>query len=76
VEVFNPPGSDIDSFIEPILVLAGKRTEIEQEQLPTYFWPVTGKWQMRGEIYIYSAGKIIQSPYKSVHRFTQGLCRR
>ncbi|OCL03715.1 putative phenol 2-monooxygenase [Glonium stellatum] len=47
VHTFNVPSSDIDSFIEPIIVLAGKRTKIEQEELPEYFWPVTGKWQMR-----------------------------
>ncbi|KAK0642729.1 FAD-dependent monooxygenase terD [Lasiodiplodia hormozganensis] len=42
-------GADIDSFIEPIVVLRGKRHEIEQEQIPDYFQPVTGRWEMRGE---------------------------
>lgn len=23
--------------------------ETQQEQIPGYFWPVTGKWRMRGE---------------------------
>ncbi len=43
-----PPGSDIDSFIEVIVVLFGERLKIDQEQIPQCFWPVTGKWQMRG----------------------------
>ncbi|KAJ9642480.1 hypothetical protein H2199_004861 [Coniosporium tulheliwenetii] len=47
IQSFTPRGRDIDSFIESIVVLAGKRTQIEQHQIPDYFWPVTGKWQMR-----------------------------
>lgn len=29
------------------MVLSGKRIEIEQEQIPEYFQPITGKWQIR-----------------------------
>ena len=29
------------------MVLAGDRSKMEQEQLNGFFWPVTGKWQMR-----------------------------
>lgn len=39
----------IDSFIESILVLSGKRIETEQAQIPDYFWPETGQWGMRGK---------------------------
>jgi phenol 2-monooxygenase len=49
---FTPPFSDVDSLIEPILVLRCKFADTEQEQIPDYFWPVTGKWKMRG---MYSA---------------------
>lgn len=45
---FTPSSNDIDSLIEPIVVLKSKFTEIQQEQIPRYFWPVTGKWRMRG----------------------------
>ncbi|KAH7139324.1 FAD binding domain-containing protein [Dendryphion nanum] len=38
---------DIDSLIEPILVLSSGFSAIEQDQIPDYFWPVTGKWKMR-----------------------------
>jgi len=38
VKTYTPSGSDIDSFIETIVVLSGKRVEIEQEQIPDYFW--------------------------------------
>ncbi|KAK0105095.1 hypothetical protein ONS96_004498 [Cadophora gregata f. sp. sojae] len=47
VHRFTLPNADIDSFIEPIVVFHGKRLEMEQEQIPEYFWPVTGKWGMR-----------------------------
>ena len=45
---YSPPSSDIDSLIEPIVVVTGERMKLEQEQIPDYFWPVTGKWKMRG----------------------------
>lgn len=46
---YTASGADIDSSIEPIVVLKGPHTDLEQEKIPQYFWPVTGKWQMRGE---------------------------
>ncbi|KIM94699.1 hypothetical protein OIDMADRAFT_135710 [Oidiodendron maius Zn] len=42
-----PRGSDIDTFIEVILVLYGERVKIEQEQIPECFAPVTGKWRIK-----------------------------
>lgn len=45
---FTPATDDIDSFIETILVLSGERVKLEQNQIPDFFWPVTGKWKMRG----------------------------
>lgn len=49
IHTFTPTsaGADVDSFIEPILVLSGPRVEMEQEQIPEVFTPVTGKWKMR-----------------------------
>ena len=46
-----PPGSDIDSFIEVILVISGERLKIDQERIPQCFQPVTGQWQMSGRPY-------------------------
>ena len=46
VRRFTPDSADIDSLIEPIVVLRGNRHSVEQEQLHPYFWPVTGKWKM------------------------------
>lgn len=46
---FLTPGADIDSIIEPILVLSSKFLETEQESIPDYFWPVSGKWGIRGQ---------------------------
>jgi hypothetical protein len=43
-----PASYYIDSLIEPLLVLSSKFAETEQEQIPKYFWPVTGKYGIRG----------------------------
>ncbi|GES66508.1 phenol 2-monooxygenase [Aspergillus terreus] len=40
---FTPPGNDIDSLIEPILVAHGKRHDIELQQIPESFYPFSGK---------------------------------
>jgi len=47
VRKYTPSDADIDSCFEPIVVLSGPRIQIEQDQIPEYFWPVTGKWRMR-----------------------------
>ncbi|OAG37359.1 hypothetical protein AYO21_08436 [Fonsecaea monophora] len=47
VRKYTPVSTDIDSFIEPIVLVSGNRVQLEQEQIPDYFWPVTGKWKMR-----------------------------
>ncbi|KAH7384134.1 FAD binding domain-containing protein [Phaeosphaeria sp. MPI-PUGE-AT-0046c] len=44
---FTLPSADMDSVIEPILVLSSKFSETEQESIPDYFWPVSGKWGIR-----------------------------
>lgn len=49
VRTFTAPQADIDSFVEPILICSGDRFELDQERIPGYFWPVTGKWKMRGK---------------------------
>lgn len=57
---FTPSNRDIDSVIEPILVLSSSFTETEQEQIPPYFWPVSGKWGIRGSC---SVANSLQKPY-------------
>lgn len=44
---FTPPGDDIDSLIEPILVAHGKRHDIELQQIPESFYPFSGKNKTR-----------------------------
>jgi phenol 2-monooxygenase (NADPH) len=44
---FTAQTADIDSLIEPILVLAVDRLKTQQEQIPEYFWPVTGPHRIR-----------------------------
>ncbi|GFF70627.1 3-hydroxybenzoate 4-monooxygenase [Aspergillus lentulus] len=54
IQKYLPPGADIDSLIEVIVILSGERLEIQQEQIPDAFWPATGKYRMRDlhKIYI------------------------
>ncbi|EED24607.1 phenol 2-monooxygenase, putative [Talaromyces stipitatus ATCC 10500] len=47
VSRFTPSTADRDSVIEPILVLHGESSQIEQQQIPEYFTPVNKKWRMR-----------------------------
>ncbi|EHY60609.1 FAD-dependent monooxygenase terD [Exophiala dermatitidis] len=47
VRKYTAPTADIDSFIEPIVVFSGERIKLEQEDIPAFFWPVTGKWKAR-----------------------------
>ncbi|PGH14778.1 hypothetical protein AJ79_02794 [Helicocarpus griseus UAMH5409] len=47
VREFTPSSSDPDSLIDPVLVLSTERTKIEQEQMPDFFTPVTGRWKMK-----------------------------
>ncbi|KAH6653280.1 FAD binding domain-containing protein [Truncatella angustata] len=47
VRRFTPPGADDDSVFNIILVLSGKRTDVEQEQIPRVFTPISGKWKMK-----------------------------
>ena len=43
------PDSEIDSFIEVLVVLSGERLKIDQQMIPQCFRPITGKWRMRGK---------------------------
>ncbi|KAK7426894.1 hypothetical protein QQZ08_006640 [Neonectria magnoliae] len=44
VQRFTPETQDADAIIQSLLVLASKRTNVEQEQIPEFFTPITGKW--------------------------------
>jgi phenol 2-monooxygenase len=56
---FTPSTSHIDSIIEPILVLSSKFLEMEQELIPDYFWPVSGKWKIRGPVSCFVSESIL-----------------
>ncbi|KAK7707446.1 hypothetical protein SLS57_009316 [Botryosphaeria dothidea] len=44
-----PEGADVDSVIEAVVVLSGKWHGMEQDQIPEYFRPITGKMRIRGK---------------------------
>ncbi|KAK4150689.1 3-hydroxybenzoate 4-monooxygenase [Chaetomidium leptoderma] len=44
---FTPAGDYPDSVIDRVLVIASDRTKVEQEEIPEFFTPVTGKWGMK-----------------------------
>ncbi|PYH95652.1 putative phenol 2-monooxygenase [Aspergillus ellipticus CBS 707.79] len=47
LQKFRLKDSDPDSLIEPILVGYGRRHEVELEEIPESFYPITGKNQIR-----------------------------
>ncbi|KAG9191326.1 phenol 2-monooxygenase [Alternaria panax] len=47
VRQYTPATKHIDSVIEPIVVLSSRFKETEQERIPNYFWPKSGKWGIR-----------------------------
>ncbi|KAK4120241.1 hypothetical protein N657DRAFT_603226 [Parathielavia appendiculata] len=44
---FTPLGAYPDSVIDRVLVIASDRKRVEQEDIPEFFTPVTGRWGMR-----------------------------
>ncbi|KAI4636958.1 hypothetical protein J4E93_010748 [Alternaria ventricosa] len=44
---YTPAGKHIDGVIETILILSSKFAGTEQESIPDYFWPKSGKWNIR-----------------------------
>lgn len=49
VRKFTPEGHDLDSFIEPLLVLQTERNLMKLSQLPEIFTPITGKRKLRSK---------------------------
>lgn len=49
IQKYTIPGSDLDSFIEVIVLLSGERLKTKQEQIPQHFCPEVGKWGVRGK---------------------------
>ncbi|KAI0443861.1 FAD binding domain-containing protein [Xylaria telfairii] len=47
IRAFTPPGSDLDSVFNIILVLSSKRADVELEGIPEIFTPMTGKWRLK-----------------------------
>ncbi|KAJ5453481.1 uncharacterized protein N7458_004437 [Penicillium daleae] len=47
VHTYTPKSQDVDSLIETIVIGHGKRHDVELEQIPEVFYPVTGKNQTR-----------------------------
>lgn len=58
----------MDSFIEPLVVVSGSRVEVQQEQIPDIFWPVTGKWGMRGMFVCLDSDTLLNDPHVDIHK--------
>lgn len=72
IQKYTTLGSDIDSFIEVILLLSGERLTTKQEQIPQCFCPEVGKWRVRGKTNPHH----MLAPSDNTFRLTQGLHRR
>jgi phenol 2-monooxygenase len=75
-EEYTPVGADPDSRIDPVLVLSGKRTAVEQEQIPEYFTPVTGKWRMMSKPALCFDFRLVSLFTDCRIRPSQGVLRR
>ncbi|OBT86700.1 hypothetical protein VE02_04637 [Pseudogymnoascus sp. 03VT05] len=64
-----PVSADIDSFIEPIVVLSGQRVDTLQEQIPDCFSPPTGKWKMRDLHKVYFDDESYNSGHGKAYEF-------
>ncbi|KAM0512347.1 hypothetical protein ACHAPE_008913 [Trichoderma viride] len=47
INTFTPIGQELNSVIQGVLVLASKRTKVEQNMIPDVFTPITGKWKIK-----------------------------
>ena len=47
IRLFTPPVQDIDSVVETLVILSGRRHSVDYPDLHKYFWPVTGKHRLR-----------------------------
>ncbi|KAH8163569.1 hypothetical protein CIB48_g4677, partial [Xylaria polymorpha] len=53
IRAFTPPGSDLDSVFNIILVLSSKRADVELEGIPEIFTPMTGKWRLKNILKVF-----------------------
>ncbi|KAK3339882.1 hypothetical protein B0T25DRAFT_574765 [Lasiosphaeria hispida] len=53
-KAFTPAGEDSDMVVDRVLVLAGERKKVEQEQIPEFFTPVAGKWGIKALTKVFS----------------------
>lgn len=49
IDTFTPRDQDANFVIQGVLVLASKRTKVEQNMIPDVFTPVTGRWKIKRE---------------------------
>lgn len=54
VKRFTPAGVSPDSVIDRVLVISGDRKKVEQDEIPDFFTPVTGKWQQKNLFKVYA----------------------
>lgn len=60
-----PDGQDVDGLIEAFLVLKTKRTEVELEQIPEAFKPVTGQYKLQSKFVIMDSEEPTLTRYRS-----------
>lgn len=73
---FTPDGDDVDSFIEPLLVLKSRRTEVDISQLPEAFKPITGPYKIRSESRSGNKTSKLGGYESDFNRSTQSILRR
>jgi phenol 2-monooxygenase len=71
---FTPPGAYPDSVIDRVLVIASDRAKVEQEEIPDFFTPVTGKRGMKCEL-VSACSRTRRVDADCIDRPDQGVCR-
>ncbi|KAK3986968.1 putative monooxygenase [Cladorrhinum sp. PSN332] len=58
---FTPSDADPDSVIDRVLVTSGDRKKVEQEEIPEFFAPVTGRWKLKNLMKVFADDKSYNS---------------
>ncbi|KAJ5128139.1 hypothetical protein N7448_008918 [Penicillium atrosanguineum] len=69
IHTFTPSSRDVDSLIETIVVGHGTRHDVELEQIPEHFYPVTGQNQTRDLHKIYYDDKSYNEGHGHAYQF-------
>ncbi|KAL3421793.1 phenol 2-monooxygenase [Phlyctema vagabunda] len=69
IATYTPSAADVDSVIEPLLILSGSRTSLEMENVPGYYLPITGPYKMRNLQKIFFDDETYNAGFGDAYKF-------